>query len=296
MKRFTKIMLVVTGILLILGVGFAASGAAMGGLFTSWEAVRTAGGLYPGKSIGDFGDWDEEDEEWEEAEVHHHDTQGQGGVGPVSAEGDARFWEFDVPQELEAELSCDELVMEPYEGAALKIQVEKDPDGLVTVRKKGNAVRVSSRSKKHKAKMIHIYYPQGTSFHELDLTIMAGEASLEGEIAAREAEISVGAGTLALKDSLTAEELDITVGMGEASFARIDAKKIQGECGVGSLSLGAAGNEEDYDYDIQCGVGSIEIGGQEIGGIASEKSIDNHGERKIDLECGMGEIRVDFCG
>ena len=70
-----------------------------------------------------------------------------------------------------------------------------------------------------------------------------------------------------------------------------------GECGLGELDLTLTGTQEDYNYDLECGVGNLDVGSDSYSGLGREKSISNKGaDRKLNLECGMGNISVDFSG
>lgn len=284
MKRFSKIILILAGIFLILGIGFSVSGVAMGGMET---------GFHIGNVLG-WGRWILDEEDWDE-EHEHHSAKSQSLAS--NSEDGSRTWELSIPQDLEVKLCNEELVMEAYQGSTIKIQVTNDSRKRVTVRETGDKVKVSSGSKKIKDHgVVHIFYPESARFRKLDISIQAGEGVLNNSLFAKEAELTVGAGEIDLKDSLTAEKCEIEVGVGEASLKGVDAKKIQGECGVGTLKLSVAGEEKDYDYDMECGIGSIEIGSDEYGGFATERSIQNQGSRKMELECGMGEILVSFLG
>ena len=64
-------------------------------------------------------------------------------------------------------------------------------------------------------------------------------------------------------------------------------------------TLLAAGKitQEDYNYDLECGVGNLDVGSDSYSGLGREKSISNTGaDRKVDLECGMGNVSVNFSG
>ena len=57
------------------------------------------------------------------------------------------------------------------------------------------------------------------------------------------------------------------------------------------------GKEKDYNYDLSCGMGEIDLENSEYSGLGIEKTISNEGAKKdMVLECGMGEIDVEFTG
>ena len=56
-----------------------------------------------------------------------------------------------------------------------------------------------------------------------------------------------------------------------------------------------AGKESDYDYELSCGIGEIDLGDEEYSGLGIERTIENKGSLgKVILNCGMGEIDVTF--
>ena len=53
---------------------------------------------------------------------------------------------------------------------------------------------------------------------------------------------------------------------------------------------------QDYNYELTCGMGNIDFGDSQYGGLGIEKTISNDGaKRKMVLECEeLGDIQVDF--
>lgn len=121
---------------------------------------------------------------------------------------------------------------------------------------------------------ITLVLPKGTKFEEADFSIGAGEAKMEG---------------------LTAEQVEIEVGAGEANVKNLDTSLLKAETGAGELMVELVGEESDYHYEAECGIGEIQIGERSFGGLGSKQNVQNPGaQRKLKLECGVGEIRVTF--
>ena len=79
------------------------------------------------------------------------------------------------------------------------------------------------------------------------------------------------------------------------TFADLSARKTDGECGLGELDLTLTGTQEDYNYDLECGVGNLDVGSDSYSGLGREKSISNKGaDRKLNLECGIGKYISRF--
>lgn len=107
------------------------------------------------------------------------------------------------------------------------------------------------------------------------------------------AEADVGAGSLEI-DALCAEDLEFSVGAGSIEADRIEAGNVTLSCGMGRIELTAAGKEQDYNYELEVGMGSVTVGAGEFGGMTVEKTIDNSAVKKMDIECGMGSVEIGF--
>ena len=54
------------------------------------------------------------------------------------------------------------------------------------------------------------------------------------------------------------------------------------------------GAETDYDYQLECAMGGINLNGEEYSGLSKEKDIKNGGKGTIDVECSVGSIEIHF--
>ncbi len=127
---------------------------------------------------------------------------------------------------------------------------------------------------------------------EVDISVGAGEVNINA-ISADEADISVGAGNVTV-DGMDIGDASLEVGMGNITANGLISKDIDADCSMGSIKMTIAGNETDYNYSLDCAMGSIIISGRKYGGFASEKTINNGGSRNCDLDCAMGTITVNF--
>lgn len=121
---------------------------------------------------------------------------------------------------------------------------------------------------------IVVSIPRNTTFDEVDLELDAGKASITG---------------------LVANSVDIEVGAGEVNLKGLDTKTLDTGVGAGKLYIELIGEESDYNYDAECGMGEIKIGTASISGMGGSKETNHPGaSRFMDLECGMGEIQIEF--
>ena len=72
-------------------------------------------------------------------------------------------------------------------------------------------------------------------------------------------------------------------------------KEVDIDCGAGSVTLNLEGKVEDYNYELDSSAGSIEIGEDiDLGGLSTEKSIDNGSKRTIEISNGAGSVEIRF--
>lgn len=82
--------------------------------------------------------------------------------------------------------------------------------------------------------------------------------------------------------------------MGSFDYTGSIRGSIAAECSMGSIDFLLDGDQMDYNYDIDCAMGSIEVDHREYAGIAAEKHIDNDAAWNCSLECAMGGITLRF--
>ena len=91
------------------------------------------------------------------------------------------------------------------------------------------------------------------------------------------------------------DEVDLDIGAGQVTVMNLDARELNAEVGAGELYVQLVGADTDYNYQTECGVGEIEIGATSVGGMGNTQKHNNPGAtRFLDLECGVGHIKIDF--
>lgn len=289
MKKFSKIVLGTAAVFGVLGCGFTVAGAAMG---ASVEEMKYEGSNVQ-KAVNrmvrmvdhwDDDDWDDDwdDDDWDEKQA--------------VPSGDSGTYEFDSISSMDIELNYDELILRESEDRKITVTVDGDAADRVRVSTEGSELQIENKDDyRPEERTVTITYPAGTEFTEVSIDIDKGTAALEDDLKAGEFSVSVGAGTLENYGIVTAGQTDIEVGVGTVELTDLDADYIEAECGVGMMSLDVAGRKEDYNYRISCGVGSVLLGEDEFTGLGSTKKVENNGaSRKMQLECGMGTLEVDF--
>ena len=70
--------------------------------------------------------------------------------------------------------------------------------------------------------------------------------------------------------------------------------KAEMECAMGSLEMVIEGSQTDFNYDVECGMGNIDLGRSSYSGVAQDKRIDNGAEKRMVIECAMGDVDISF--
>ena len=68
------------------------------------------------------------------------------------------------------------------------------------------------------------------------------------------------------------------------------------ECGVGEVVLALDNKEEDFDYKVSCGIGSVLVGENSYSGFREKRKLTMGAGRKMEIECGIGSVAVTFEG
>ncbi|MBQ8800194.1 MAG: DUF4097 family beta strand repeat protein [Lachnospiraceae bacterium] len=128
---------------------------------------------------------------------------------------------------------------------------------------------------------------------ELLITVGAGELTAHKLTATEKALFTVGAGAFYAEDvELTNAILECGVGEMELSGNIIGESIV--DCGVGETTLTLTGDEEDYQGDLNCGLGEIHMGSVEISGNGNKSYGTSSAECRMDIKCGIGEVDVRF--
>ena len=286
MKKFTKGMLIAAGIFGAAGIGLTAAGGVMGA-----SMIHLDGIFWTEKSVAELkfsDDIDEADDADDQEDVELMNAKSERNADCVVYQLQHQ------PVKLDIELKYDELELK--EGDSFSVKVYNDKGNNVTIKESADTLKVRS-TKRVQSRKVCVFYPKDVKLDELDIEMGAGSVYLNREIQTNKLSVEVGAGEFEGNASVTAREAELEIGTGSMTFTDLSAEKTNGECGLGELDLTMTGDEEDYNYDLQCGIGNMDVGSDSYSGFGKEDHISNTGaDRKMDLECGMGNVSVSFSG
>ena len=274
MKIFTRITLIISGLLFVTGAVCILIAGSMGFTMGNFRQMVHDGKFSFDIYDLDIFDSDDSDNVYVDGEsvefsnnVTHLDIEFGAGILTIRYD--------DVEQ----------ILVETENVKNFKANVE---DNILTV--KGNTNINGITDTAHSA--LTITFPRNTTLESATLEIGASEAEIT-ELSAGVIDIVIGAGQATL-DKLTSDKLEIEVGAGQASITHLDAQNFSAEVGVGELNATLIGKESDYNYTIDCGIGSVSIGNNSYGGLGSSNVVEIGGSRFINIDCGIGEVDIEF--
>ena len=286
MKKGTKGMLIAAGAFAVAGVGFCIGGISVAAVETGGNVFDQAGQLlqdndYPLAGLI----------HWGNAQYHSSDIDWDALDGNTV--------DMDFASDLEISLKYDELLIQEYDGDKIRVNVANDAKNDVVVKETSGKITITDTRSGNvkKKKQIKVIVPSGKDFDTVSLGVDMATIDLECDLKVQELSVEVGAGEFSGYGNITAAYCDLQVGAGTIDIDQLDIQKLNADCSAGEIDMVVTGKEKDYNYDLSCGMGEINLEDSEYSGIGIEKNISNEGARKdMVLECGMGEIDVEFTG
>lgn len=286
MKKGTKGMLIAVGAFAVAGIGFCIGGISVAAVETGGNVFDQAGQLlqdndYPLAGLI----------HWGNAQYHSSDIDWDALDGNTV--------DMDFASDLEISLKYDELLIQEYDGDKIRVNVANDAKNDVVVKETSGKITITDTRSGNvkKKKQIKVIVPSGKDFDTVSLGVDMGTIDLECDLKVQELSVEVGAGEFSGYGNITAAYCDLQVGAGTIDIDQIDVQKLNADCGAGEIDMVVTGKEKDYNYDLSCGMGEIDLENSEYSGLGIEKTISNEGAKKdMVLECGMGEIDVEFTG
>ena len=271
MRKFSKVVLVIAAAVGVVGIGLTIGGVSMGATITGLNLSKDGLGSAVRQTAKyvSFGDEDDWNQDWDE--IDESDSKEAAGTN-------GEIYLVDGVSKLDLSIRTGELYLKEYNGNEIKVEVSGKHREKVRVGQEGDTLVLESIGRVQDRE-ITVSYPKKTEFEEASVDVVAGTVNLDDNFYAKKLEVSVAAGEFTNDSTITAEK----------------AENLEADCGIGNIDLGIDGKEKDYDYEISCAAGAIDIGDSSFSGLGHEKKISNPGSSgKMTFDCGVGNITVDF--
>lgn len=157
---------------------------------------------------------------------------------------------------------------------------------------------------------IVITVPSDYIAKNLEIDLGTGEIEVD-ELNTENANFEIGAGSMEVRRLNVTEKINCEVGVGELIVKKLQANEADFECGAGSMritgevlgdlyadcgmgeiQLDLNGDEEDYNYDVSCGVGDIKLNGHHYSFSADDTIRNEDAIGTYKLNCSVGSLKV----
>ena len=278
-------MLLTAAVVGVVGIGMSIGGVAMGatiaGLNLSkygFDGIVKQTAKYI--SLDDKDDWEQD---WDEI------TQ----LEPVETDNDKKIFETAPISDLKLSLSGDELKFRSYDGDKLRIEVSGSKKDKIRIGTEDDSLILETTGRT-RDREITVSYPKNVRFKETSIEVAAGTVTMCDEFWTDDLDVSVAAGEFTNTGKIrAASDTTIAVGTGNVELSELDINNLEVDCGIGNV--GILGKEADYNYQISCSAGNVDIGDSSYSGVGHNKNITNpNAKGNMNLDCGVGNITVDF--
>lgn len=124
----------------------------------------------------------------------------------------------------------------------------------------------------------------------LKLRLGAGEVVLSNVNVTDKTELDGGAGEIKVSEC-TFTDLDMQIGVGECNLTAFVLGDSEIDCGVGEVDLKFIRTADcDYTLSVDKGLGEVAVDGTSV----KDGYTTGFGENEIDINCGVGEVDIEF--
>lgn len=156
----------------------------------------------------------------------------------------------------------------------------------------GSTLKIEDHSSIQDKIKLELYIPVGV-LKEIEIEAINGTVSAD-KIAAENVTIEIDNASVQIDELVVEEQAELQINAGQMVVGYYSGNKLETECAMGSIMVVCEGNQNDYNYDLECGMGQIQIQENNYSGIGKNLQIHNESDKFIKAECALGEIILEF--
>lgn len=317
MKKLTKVCLILCIIFGGFGVVCLGLGVAMGSGLKEVETMFRNGEfdiMFPDDEYDDFEDTEDGIDTDDIVELMTEEPEEDDSEG-TNLIVDKKFDADDIDK-LNIDIKYGEVKVVENSGNDITIEASGSRRVKYKCKVEGDTLEIHDVSKypKHTSHHVRITIgiPKDAEFDEIDFETNAGDVEVDAALCADKVKLEVDAGQLVAKQLIAADTLKVEVGAGSMKIEKMEVRKADANCGVGEMVLSGSieekaksecgmgsmefyldGDESDFDYEMECGLGEIQLNDQVYSSFGGSKDIDYDADKKFEIQCGMGSIKIE---
>lgn len=141
---------------------------------------------------------------------------------------------------------------------------------------------------------VTITIPDGAQLNKLKAKIGLGDVFISGLEMEGKLEAETGLGGVECYEIRAHDEVDLESGMGDVTLSVSEpytGAEFDLKTGMGTIETQIDCFEKDWDYEAKTGMGTVSVNGDSRGSKVERKS---KGDYKLELETGMGDVKLSF--
>lgn len=144
------------------------------------------------------------------------------------------------------------------------------------------------------AEDIVLVLPEDESWETVSLTVNGGHIYAEDLLTVDSLKLDIHQGEADLERIQVRDGSSVEVENGSAAICGDPGLALTAACRQGRLSLAVPFAEVDCSYELEISGGNIHLGSRGYHGAFASRTIDNEGDRSMELTCSHGDISVEF--
>lgn len=287
MKKFTKIVLILSAVFIVLGMALMIGTGILGDLYYGNMKLDSVGiDLYEASEFVEHG------EDWMEHELRAMFGENADSQTGRIAGNEIRELDLSVKAARVKIVRDDKIdgisILNSSKQLDVKHSIEEDTLHL-EIAKKDESKSVGSFD----GTEVKLMIPSHMSFDDLEIDLSAGELTAE-QLSAEEMSLNLNAASAVLQE-VSAGTLDVNNNASALVLDGAVSQNLEVDCNAGNVELLLDGAFEEFQYDVDCKVGSVLVDDREYSGLKSAVELKNDGAKKhMELDCKAGEIDVQF--
>ena len=162
----------------------------------------------------------------------------------------------------------------------------------LTAKVEDSTLKIEDHSSWQDKIKLELYIPVGV-FKEIEIEAAAGSIVAD-RIIADSVTMEIDAASVQIEELQVTKEAELRVKAGEIVVGYYDGPRLDVDCSVGSITVVCEGNEFDYNYEMECGMGRIAFDKESYSLIGEKIRHNNSRSKMIEAKCEMGEIIIEF--
>lgn len=295
MKRFTKICLIIVLGCFILGCGLLVGGIAVGGTMGAFIDAFDRGDFIIGNGGKGLTErfHDHQDDDYDD----HHEYSSQTTTDAEldrEESGNFEATEYRDIKKIEVDMRSGGFYMQKGDSDNIRMEAVNEDGRKMEIWSQGDELILKNDYRNFKGE-VTLYCPENLELSEMDISIGGGEAIIDVPLKVHELDVEIGAGRFEGYEEIQADQSSWEVGAGELIIGSISGDEMDFECTVGMIEAYINGKEQDYNYDLECGIGTLNIGDRDYSGIHQQEITNNkNSQKEIDVSCTVGTVSVYF--